>query len=60
VAAAFASSRAAPAARAAGSAAATELGVICPQLRSDLDRPSGRAIRMDVVFTQGKTLPGLP
>jgi hypothetical protein len=36
-----------------------ELGVIRPQLQSDLDRLSSRAIPVDVVFTQGKAVLGL-
>jgi len=35
------------------------LGVIRPQLQADLDRLSSRAIPVDVVFTQGKTVLGL-
>ncbi len=36
-----------------------ELGVIRPQLKEDLARLSGRAIPVDVVFTQGKAVLGL-
>lgn len=36
-----------------------DLGVIRPQLQSDLDRLSSRAIPVDVVFTQGKAVLGL-
>jgi len=36
-----------------------ELGVIRPQLQSDLDRLSSRAIPVDVAFTQGKAVLGL-
>lgn len=36
-----------------------DLGVIRPQLQSDLDRLSNRAIPVDVVFTQGKAVLGL-
>jgi len=36
-----------------------ELGVIRPQLQSDLDRLSNRAIPVDVAFTQGKAVLGL-
>jgi len=36
-----------------------ELGVIRPQLQADLERLSNRAIPVDVVFTQGKTVLGL-
>jgi len=36
-----------------------ELGVIRPQLQSDLDRLASRAIPVDVVFTQGKSVLGL-
>jgi hypothetical protein len=36
-----------------------ELGVIRPQLQSDLDRLSRSAIPVDVVFTQGKAVLGL-
>jgi hypothetical protein len=36
-----------------------ELGVIRPQLQSDLDRLSQRAIPVDVAFTQGKAVLGL-
>jgi hypothetical protein len=38
---------------------AKDLGVIRPQLQSDLDRLSNRAIPVDVVFTQGKAVLGL-
>ena len=38
---------------------AQELGVIRPQLQSDLDRLSSRAIPVDVAFTQGKAVLGL-
>jgi hypothetical protein len=37
----------------------SELGVIRPQLQSDLDRLSSRAIPVDVAFTQGKAVLGL-
>jgi hypothetical protein len=37
-----------------------ELGIVRPQLASDLERLSGRAIPVDVVFTQGKSTLGLP
>ncbi|MGB5104720.1 MAG: hypothetical protein WBO04_15570 [Steroidobacteraceae bacterium] len=36
-----------------------ELGVIRPQLRSDLDRLASRRIPVDVAFTQGKAVLGL-
>ena len=36
-----------------------ELGVIRPQLQADLDRLSSRAIPVDVVFDQGKSVLGL-
>jgi len=36
-----------------------DLGVIRPQLQSDLERLSSRAIPVDVVFTQGKAVLGL-
>lgn len=36
-----------------------ELGVLRPQLQADLDRLSGRAIPVDVAFTQGKAVLGL-
>jgi len=36
-----------------------ELGVVRPQLAADLDRLSSRAIPVDVVFAQGKTVLGM-
>ena len=37
----------------------SELGVIRPALRADLDRLAARDIPVDVVFTQGKKVLGL-